>query len=242
MGGANGGGAAVNAMFFGLAFIAAANPKLLAIDLLLIQNRRASAMFASIVAAGIATGVATGLIVILVLPSNAYHGERQASAGLDLSLGLITLLIGGLLMTGIVTRVWERARSGRSGKPAGKKRRFSADSVQQALREPHLGVAFLVGFICGLPGAAYLAALHNLVASKSSTDTQIVAAFVFMIIAFLLIIVPWLLLLVWPSGTESLLQRTSAWVTGHAIALVAWICILLGVFLIASGAVRLINA
>jgi hypothetical protein len=242
LGGANARGA-VNATFFALAFIAAANPKLLAIDLLLIENRRASAMFASVLAAGIATGVTVGLIVLLVLPASAYHSERRASAGVDLALGVILLLIGGLLMTGTLMRVWERrSPSGQSGKPAGRRRKFGADWAERALREPHLGVAFLVGFICGLPGAAYLAALHHLAVTKSSTGSDVVAVFVFMIIEFLLIIVPWVLLLLWPSSTASLLKRVLAWVTSHAISLIAWICMLLGVYLTINGIVRLLTA
>ena len=230
----------MNATFFALAFIAAANPKLLAIDLLLIENRRPQAMFACLVAAGIATGVAIGLIILLLLPPHAYQSEKKASAGLDLALGVILLLVGGLVTTGVLARVW--ARRTRSPKRAGKKRKFGADWAQRALRESHLGVAFLVGFICGLPGAAYLAALHNLTAGKFSTATEVLAIIVFMIIAFLLIIVPWVLLLVWPNGTANLLRRALAWVTSHAMALIAWVCLLLGVFLTISGLVRLITA
>jgi phosphotransferase system glucose/maltose/N-acetylglucosamine-specific IIC component len=227
-------------MFFALAFIAAANPKLLAIDLLLIENRRPQTMFRCLLAAGVATGVTIGLIVVLVVPAHAYHSERQASAGVDLALGLILLLIGGLVMTGILAQMW--ARRSRSGRLTGKKRKGHTDWAQRALREPRLGVAFLVGFICGLPGAAYLAALHNLVISKTATGTEVVAVFVFVIISFLLIIVPWLLLAIWPSGTANMLRRTLAWVTGHAMALIAWICILLGAFLTVSGIVRLLTA
>jgi hypothetical protein len=230
----------VNAMFFALAFLAAANPKLLAIDLLLIENRRPQAMFACLVAAGIVTGVAVGIVILLVIPAHQYHSEKRASAGLDLALGVLLLLVGGLVMTGIVAHVWSRRQ--RSAKPAAKKRKFGADWAQRALRESHLGVAFLVGFICGLPGAAYLAAIHNLTTGKFSTTTQVLAIVVFMIIAFLLIIVPWVLLLVWPNGTASLLRRAMAWVTGHAMALIAWVCLLLGVFLTVSGLVRLITA
>lgn len=230
----------MNATFFALAFVAAANPKLLAIDLLLIENRRPQAMFASLVAAGIATGVAVGIIILLVIPAHQYHSEKKASAGLDVALGVFLLLVGGLVMTGVVARVW--ARRTRSANRAGKKRKFGADWAQRALRQSHLGVAFLVGFICGLPGAAYLAALHNLTVGKFSTGYEVVAVILFMIIAFLLIIIPWVLLVVWPSGTASLLRRAMAWVTGHAMALIAWVCLLLGVFLTISGLVRLITA
>jgi hypothetical protein len=34
------------------------------------------------------------------------------------------------------------------------------------LAEPRLGLAMLVGAIVGLPGASYIAALHNLVAGR----------------------------------------------------------------------------
>jgi Sap-like sulfolipid-1-addressing protein len=227
-------------MFFALAFIAAANPKLLAIDLLLIENRRPQAMFGSLLAAGILTGVTVGLIVIQVVPASAIHSERQASASLDLALGVILLLIGGLVMTGILAQIWARRR--RSGRQSAKKRNGYTDWAQRALREPRLGIAFLVGFICGLPGAAYFTALHNLLASKSSTGADFAAIVVFVIIEFLLIIVPWLLIAIWPDRTAHAIRWILAWVTSHAMALIAWICLLLGVFLTVSGVVRLLTA
>jgi len=231
-------------MFFALAFIAAANPKLLALDLLLIENRRPRAMFASTLTAGIATGVTVGLIIILALPSSSIHSQRKASAGLDLAIGVLLLLIGGLLMTGILAQVWaRRPRSGRSANRAEKKKhQGAAEWAQHALRESHLWVAFLVGFIVGLPGAAYLTALHNLLHSKSSTGTEVAAVIIFVVIEFLLIIIPSLLLEIWPARTTSVLKGMLAWVTSHGLALIAWICLLLGVYLTISGIVRLLNA
>ena len=234
----------MNDTFFALAFIAAANPKLLALDLLLIDNRRPRAMFASILATGICTGVTVGLIIIFALPTSSIHSQRKASAGLDLALGLILLLIGGLLMTGILARVWaRRPGSGRSAKTVEKKKHNGGTEwAQRALRESHLWVACLVGFIVGLPGAAYLTALHNLLHSKSSTGTEVAAVIIFVIIEFLLIIIPWLLLEIWPARTARVLRGMLAWVTGHGIALIAWICLLLGVYLTISGIVRLVTA
>jgi len=230
-------------MFFALAFIAAANPKLLALDLLLIENRRPRAMFASILAGGIATGVTIGLIDVLVLTSDPTKTEHKPSAAVDLALGLILLVIGGLLMTGLLARVW--AQRPQSEKRAAKKQQKlenPQDSwAQRALREPRLGIAALIGIICGLPGVSYLTALHDLRTGKYSTATQVVAVFVFVIIEFLLIIIPWLLLELRPAQTADKLKRAQAWLTGHATALIAWICILLGAYLTVTGVLHLLS-
>jgi hypothetical protein len=230
-------------MFFALAFIAAANPKLLALDLLLIENRRPRAMFASILAGGIATGVLIGLLDVLVLQSDPTKTQRKASGGVDLALGLILLVIGGLLMTGLLAQVW--GRRPQSAKRLAKKQEKLANPkdswAQRKLREPRLGIAALIGVVCGLPGASYLTALHDLKSGHYATATQVVAVFVFVIIQFLLIIIPWLFLEIWPARTTDMLRRSQAWLTGHVTALVAWICILLGAFLTATGVLHLLS-
>jgi hypothetical protein len=243
VGDANAHRTAVNGMFFALAFIAAANPKLLALDLLLIENRRPRAMFVFILAGGIATGVAIGLIDVLVLTSDPRNSQRNPSAGVDLALGLILLAIGGLIMTGLLARVWaQRPHSAKRAAKEQQRLENPQDSwAVKALREPRLGIATLIGVICGLPGASYLAALHDLRVGRYSTATQVVGVFVFVIIEFLLIIIPWLLLELRPVQTADRLRRAQAWLTGHVTALIAWVCILLGVFLTASALVLLVS-
>jgi len=233
----------MNGMFFALAFIAAANPKLLALDLLLIENRRPRAMFACILAGGIATGVTIGLLDVLLGQSTGTNSQRDPSAGVDLGLGLILLVIGGLLMTGLLARAW--GWRPQSEKRLAKKREKLANPkdswAQRALREPRLGIAAAIGVVCGLPGASYLTALHQLRVGQYSTAIQVVGVFVFVIIEFLLIIIPWVLLELRPAQTAHRLRRAQAWLTGHVAALIAWVCILLGVFLTVSGVVRLVS-
>ena len=236
---------AVNGTFFALAFLAALNPKLLALDLLLIENRRPRAMFACILAGGIGTGAAIGLIDVLLIQANAVKGgQGKASAGIDLGLGLILLVIGGLLMTGVLARVWARRPQSakREAKRAAREQKPSGENwANRVLREPRLGFAVIIGVLVGLPGATYLTALHNLIAGKYSTATEVVAVFVFVIIEFLLIIVPWLLLELRPEATADRLRRAQAWLSGHALVLVAWVCLLLGTYLTVSGLVRLVS-
>ena len=228
----------MTAEFFALAFTAALNPKLLAIDLLLIENRRPRAMFLSVLAGGIATGVTIGLIDVLVVRADHITSQGKPSAAVDLALGLILLVLGTSILSGVITRL-RAARQARGQRPE-QARKDSGDSwATRVLREPRLGLAALIGVLIGLPGAAYISALHNLVAGSYATAIQIVAVFIFVIIEFLLIIIPWLCLGLWPAGTAIRLKRAQDWLAGHVAQLAGWICIILGAYLTISAAVRL---
>jgi hypothetical protein len=73
----------MNAAFFGLAFLAALNPKLLGVDLLLIQSGRPRAMFACFLAGCLAVALAAGLLDVFVVHADAIKTQGQISAGLD---------------------------------------------------------------------------------------------------------------------------------------------------------------
>ena len=90
----------MNAEFFALAFLAALNPKLLALDLLLIENRRPRAMFLWLLVGGLAVGLTIGLLDVLVFHVDAINHQRSVGAGVDLALGLFLLAVGALVATG----------------------------------------------------------------------------------------------------------------------------------------------
>jgi threonine/homoserine/homoserine lactone efflux protein len=94
----------MNAEFFALAFTAALNPKLLALDLLLIENRRPRAMFLCVLLGGMTVALTIGLLDVLTLHADAIKSQGRASAGVDLALGLLLLVVGGLLATGRLHR------------------------------------------------------------------------------------------------------------------------------------------
>ena len=211
----------MNAEFFVLAFTAALNPKLLALDLLLIENRRPRTMFLCVLLGGMTVALTIGLLDVLTIHADAITAQGRASAGVDLALGLLLLVAGGLLASG---RLHRRQRT---PVPAGnippeqpeKKESWAA----RVLAEPRLGLATLVGALVGLPGASYIAALHNLVAGKYSTVTQVIAVVVFVVIEFLLIIIPFAFLQLRPEATKALLKRSQDWLLGHAFQLMAGI-------------------
>jgi hypothetical protein len=227
----------MNAEFFALAFTAALNPKLLAIDLLLIENRRPRAMFLCLLLGGMTVALTVGLLDVLVFRADAVKAQVSVGAGIDLGLGLFLLVAGGLLVTG---RLHGRRKApipagdGLPGKPEKKD-----GWAQRMLAEPRLGLAMLIGALVGIPGASYLTALHNLINGKYSTATQVLAVVVFVIIDFILIIIPFAFLELRPEATKVALRRTQDWLLGHALQLMAAIALLLGAYLTVSGLIRL---
>jgi hypothetical protein len=227
----------MNAEFFALAFISALNPKLLAIDLLLIENRRPRMMFLCVLLGGLTVGITIGLLDVLVFQADAINSQKTVSAGVDLALGLVLLAVGGLVATG---RLHGRRKTPvPAGNPQPDKK--TKDGwAQRVLSQPRFGLAALVGALCGIPGASYLTALHDLVTGKSSTATQVVAVVVFVVIEFALIIVPLVFLEFRPEATKAFLKQSQEWLMGHARQLMAYTAVILGAYLAISGLVRLI--
>ena len=227
----------MNAEFFALAFLSALNPKLLALDLLLIENRRPRAMFLCLLLGGMTVALTIGLLDVLVFHADAIQHQASVSAGVDLALGLFLLAAGALLAAGRLhgrRKAPVPAGDGPPDKPEKKD-----GWAQRALAEPRLGLAMLAGAMIGIPGATYLTALHNLVTGKSSTATQVAAVVIFVIIDFLLIIIPFAFLELRPEATRARLKHTQDWLLSHALRLMAAIALLLGAYLAVSGLARL---
>jgi Sap, sulfolipid-1-addressing protein len=226
----------MNAEFFALAFFAALNPKLLAIDLLLIENRRPRAMFLCVLLGGVTVGLTIGLLDVLIFHADAINSQKTVSAGVDLALGLLLLAVGALVATG---RLHGRRKAAPAGTGPPEKPEKKDGWAQRVLGEPRLGLAMLIGAVCGIPGASYLTGLHILVTSKSSTAAQVVGVVFFVLIEFLLIIIPFVFLELWPEATKASLKHAHDWLLGHARQLMAYTALILGAYLAISGLVRL---
>ncbi len=128
----------VSAEFFALAFIAALNPKLLAIDLLLVENRRPRAMYICILAGGIATGATIGLIDVLLVHADHIRSQGQPSAAVDLALGLILLVLGALILTGVAARLVAAGRA-RRRRPRRRRRTAAMPGLRASWASPGSG-------------------------------------------------------------------------------------------------------
>jgi hypothetical protein len=221
----------MNSGFFALAFTAAVNPSLLAVDLVLLLNRRPRAMLWCVLLGGMSVAVLFGLLDVLVVHADVGKAQGSLSAGADLALGLLLLAAGALLLS----------RRHGSGPAPDQSPKSKSDWMQRALQQPRLGLAVVVGAALGLPGAIYLTALHRLVTEKWPTGTKVAAVFVFVIIEFTLIIVPLILLAVRPQDAAAALQRTQDWLSGHGRQLAACVALALGAYLTISSLVSLLG-
>jgi len=235
----------MNAEFFALAFTAALNPKLLAIDLLLIENRRPRAMFLCVLLGGLTVGITIGLLDVLVLHLDAISSQKTVSAGVDLGLGLLLVVVGALVVTGRLHARRKAAVPAGGGLPDTPENlrdtpeKEKGDGWARLLAEPRLGLAMLIGAVCGIPGASYLAGLHILITSKTSTVSQVVGVVLFVLIEFLLIIIPFVFLQLRPEATKRMLKSTHDWLLGNARQLMAYTALVLGAYLTISALVRL---
>jgi hypothetical protein len=224
----------MNATFFGLAFLAALNPKLLGIDLLLIQNKRPRLMFSGFLLGCLGVCLAIGFLDVFVLHADAIKTQGKASAGLDLALGVPLVVIGVLIATGRLHRRQRAPARAAAGQPPKRD-----DWEQRLVSKPRFGIAVLIGALFGTPGADFVIALHDLVTGKSSTAAQAVAVVVFALIEFSLVIIPFVFLLVRPAGTEAQLQHAQHWLRSHARQVLAAVVLLIGAYGVISGLARL---
>jgi hypothetical protein len=230
----------MSAEFFALAFVAALNPKLLAIDLLLIENRRPRAMFLCVLLGGLTVALTIGLLDVLVFQADAINSQKTVSAGVDLAIGLLLLAAGALVATGRLHGRPKAPVPAGDGPPQKPEEKEKKDGwAQRVLAEPRLGLAMLVGALCGIPGAAYLSGLHILVTSKSSTANQVLGVILFVLIEFMLIIIPFAFLELRPEATKAGLKKAQDWLLGHARQLMAYTALILGAYLAINGLIRL---
>jgi hypothetical protein len=227
----------MNAAFFGLACLAALNPKLLVVDLILAANKRPRLMFVCFLLGGMGLGLTVGLLDVLVLHVDALKTQNHASGGLDLALGIPLLAVGALLATDHV----HIRRLRRHHPPKGKRPSKLAVWAQQVLHEPRYGLAVLIGAAVGTPGASYLLALHKLISSKTPTTVAVIAVIVFVIINWVLVLVPFAFLMARPQGAEDALKRFEHWLTSHEPQIIAGVCLLAGAYMVITGLVRVLS-
>src|SRR2546423_15456317 len=87
----------MDATFFALAFSTVLNPKLYALDLVLIANKRPRLMFTAFLIGGVSLNVPLGLLDVLVFRADAVRLQSSVSGGIELAIWVVVLDEGVLV-------------------------------------------------------------------------------------------------------------------------------------------------
>jgi Sap, sulfolipid-1-addressing protein len=185
---------------------AAVNPTLVAASTTMLLFPSAKRLMLGYLCGAYLTSITLGLLIVFVLDADGPlfdTGQSTLSPALDLTLGLLALIVAFVLHSGRDERMRERRAAKRAGK-----------EDPRWLRELGKGdprIAFAVGAALTLPGASYLAALHQVdVLDYGPVETVLLVIGVNLVM-MLLLELPLLGFLFAPEATQRRVDRIKAW-------------------------------
>jgi hypothetical protein len=221
-----------------LSLTASLNPTLVtATTVMLLLDKPARLMLGYLLGAYM-TSITLGLIVVFALSGSSTTNttENTLSPAADIALGTIALAISFVLYTGRAERLRERRRERKADKPDKGPPRW-----QRELSKGSARTTFIIGALLTLPGASYLAGLHEIHDLKYSTTVTVLLVIGFNLVMLWLLEVPLASFRVAPEWTPRALDRAKAWVSRHAHVFAVRGFAAVGALLVIKGIVGLVS-
>ncbi len=215
-----------------LSLLAAVSPATLTAVLLILSGSNPIRLLVALYAGGIIASVGIGYAIVTGLEASGAltgSGSSHVSPIVDLTVGVLALLLAGWLSSGV------RARR-KQLRAARKAQRPHRDPwSQRVLDRGSMPLIFGIGMVLNLPGGMYLVALKDVAVRHPSNVLVLVALVAFNLIMLAPIGLPLVAASVDPEGTLKRLRRTSAWLGDHGLALVVAVSVIAGVYLVVRG-------
>jgi hypothetical protein len=221
-----------------LAVDAAVYPTLLAAVVILLNQPRRVPLLSAYLATGLIVSVGVGLALVFALEGAFSKGNHTLSAGVDLTVGGLALLLAVALATRADARFAERRR-GKSSERAQTEAQTGEPIMQRLLARQSTPLVVLASLAVNLPGASYLVALKDISAAHHSTVASIVLVVGFNLVMFALAEVPLVGLILNPDGTERVVAEVNRWFSDNGRRIATAVCLALSGFLIIRGIANL---
>jgi hypothetical protein len=221
-----------------LALTASLNPTLVAATtVMLLVDQPKRLMFGYLLGAYV-TSITLGLIIVFSLSdsSAANTTESSISPAVDIGLGVIALTVAVVIATGPPERIAKRRRARKEAKAEAGPPRW-----QRKLNEGSPRTTFVIGMLLTLPGASYLAGLDEIHKLGSSTAVTVLVVVGFNVVMMWLLEVPLACYILRPQWTPGAVQRSTAWVRGHAHKFAVRGFGAVGLLLVIKGIVGLVS-
>lgn len=196
-----------------LSLTASLNPTLVAATTVMLLLDKPARLMGGYLLGAYLTSITLGLVIVFSLSNSTATNttENTISPAVDIGLGAIALAIAFVLYTGRAERLRQRRRERKADKPDKGPPRW-----QRELSKGSAKTTFVIGALLTLPGASYLAGLHQIHKLKYSTTATVLLVVGFNLVMLWLLEVPLASFLVAPDWTPRAIERAKRWVSRHA--------------------------
>ena len=155
-----------------LSLTASLNPTLVAATTVMLLLPSPKKLMLGYLLGAYMTSITLGLVIVFSLPNSSATNttENTISPAVDIGLGAVALAVAFVLYTGRAERLRERRQARKADKPDKGPPRW-----QRELSKGSAKTTFVIGALLSLPGASYLAGLHEIHKLKYSTATTVPA-------------------------------------------------------------------
>jgi hypothetical protein len=224
--------------FFFFAFTAALNPTLLGATTVMLLLPKPKRLLIGYLLGAMFTSITLGLVIVFSIEDSSVVDttKNTLSPAANFALGGILLVIAYVLATGRDEKRKERREQKKAAKePSGPPR------WQRVMQRGRARDTFIVGALLTLPGASYLAGLHNLAGQDLSTVPTVLAVLAFNVIMLALLEIPTLGYLLAPEKTPAAVDRLKAAISSHGRQWAMWGAAVIGSLLLLRGVIELLS-
>ena len=221
-----------------LSLTASLNPTLVAATTVMLLLPSPSKLMLGYLLGAYVTSITLGLVIVFSLPNSSTTNttENTISPAVDIGLGVIALAVAFVLYSGRAERLRERRQARKAEEPDKGPPRW-----QRELSKGSAKTTFVIGALLTLPGASYLAGLHEIHKLKYSTTATVLLVIGFNLVMMWLLEVPLAAFLVAPDWTPRAIDRAKQWVSRHAHMFAIRGFTLVGALLVIKGLIGLVG-
>jgi Sap, sulfolipid-1-addressing protein len=163
-------------------------------------------------------------------------GDRTVNPVVDITAGLISLLVGWVILTD--RDRWLRERRARRKERKALEANGRDPWSRRILERDSVGLTFVLGVALNLPGVSYIVALKDIAAADQSTAAQLAEIVAFNLIMFVIAEVPLVSYSLRPERTREVVTAANDWLGSHGREIAMSLCLIVGALLLVRGIVH----
>jgi Sap, sulfolipid-1-addressing protein len=216
---------------FLFALTAALNPTLLAATTVMLLLPNPKRLLLGYLLGAYTTGITVGLAIEYWLHGSGVvtTTKHTVAPAVDITVGLLLLLVAFVVGTGRSARRSERKSAGQPKKTPGWQRRLNQGTARST---------YVVGLLLSFPGASYLAALTEIDKQHLNAAETVLTVIAVNLVMLVLLELPLIGYMIAPEWTSAAVERLKDWLGRSGQRALVIGATLIGLALIARGAIQ----